>query len=565
MAAGAVTSAVRTCRVVAITTMADTTSTASAPSVTADGVPRDPVDVAGAGMAGALTGAEAVVEVGTAPPMRHSVATCGGGLMRCVAGCAGMVNTTGGAVGAPAGGGATAGAAGGMTGTVVTKGAPGTCGCVCGCEPGCFCCELSGWPACEAVGEGAAGVICSGAVAGVPATGSPSRPLWVATIVCDPAAAAGTVKLNATAPLRSGAPDHSLEPDNWSRWSSTAVPAGLNPPPEPSTVDPAAALAVRSAMCAAPGAAITVTPRIAAATTPTAAAASRIHVDRQGYNNAQPRPGAGVSPILWGRSVLMRTGECKSARSRVRPRCTVRCMAGEEWRATAEVMRSPLDHFVAARTQAVRAFRALGQAEVAARINALRKPSVVLWALNQAGAVAADDLDALREEGIALRGAQARVLSGERTASAALQRAMQDQRQRLDVLTRRLGMVLNAGGHGAPDATLRRISNGLRAASIADDATWRALRDGRLLSEPDAATFPVMDVPPAPAARQQLVEREAGENRRRREAAEAEVRRAEALLENAREQELRSRHRRMLAERALDQARARLGEVDAAG
>ncbi|MBV8526742.1 MAG: hypothetical protein JOZ75_00350 [Candidatus Dormibacteraeota bacterium] len=237
-------------------------------------------------------------------------------------------------------------------------------------------------------------------------------------------------------------------------------------------------------------------------------------------------------------------------------------MAGEEWRATADVMRSPLDQFVTARTQAVRAFRALGEAEVAARLNALRKPSLVLWALNQAGAVATDDLDALRDEGKALRTAQARVLGGDRSASAALQRAMQEQRQRLDVLTRRLGMVLGASGHAAPDATMRRITNALRAASIGDDATWRALRDGRLLSEPDAATFPVMDVPLAPAAREELAEREATDRRRRRESAEADVRRAEALLENAREQELVSRHRRMTAERALDDARKLLAQID---
>lgn len=236
-------------------------------------------------------------------------------------------------------------------------------------------------------------------------------------------------------------------------------------------------------------------------------------------------------------------------------------MAGEEWRATAEVMRSPLEQFVTARTQAVRAFRALGQADVAARINALRKPSLVLWALNQAGAVAVDDLDALRDEGNAVRTAQARVLSGDRTASPVLQRATQDQRQRIDVLTRRLGMVLGAAGHAATDATMRRIANGLRAASIGDDVTWRALRDGRLLSEPDAASFPVMEVPLVPAAREELVEREAGEHLKRREAAEADVRRAEALLENAREQELRSRHRRMQAERALDDARARLESI----
>lgn len=237
-------------------------------------------------------------------------------------------------------------------------------------------------------------------------------------------------------------------------------------------------------------------------------------------------------------------------------------MAGDEWRATAEVMRSPLDQFVTARTQAVRAFRALGEADVAARISALRKPSPVLWALNQAGVVAPDDLDALRDEGNALRTVQVRVLSGDRTASAALQRAMQAHRQRLDVLTRRLGMVLGAGGHAAPETTMRRITNGLRAASIGDDAAWRALRDGRLLTEPDAATFPVMDVPLAPAAREELVEREAIDLRKRREGAEADVRRAEDLLENAREQELKSRHRRMKAERALDDARKRLAEID---
>jgi hypothetical protein len=237
-------------------------------------------------------------------------------------------------------------------------------------------------------------------------------------------------------------------------------------------------------------------------------------------------------------------------------------MPDDEVRATADVMRAPLDRFVAARTDAVRALRAKGQTDAAAHIGALRKPSVVLWALNQAGAVAPEDLDALREEGAALRAAQTRVLTGDRAASTDLQRATHDQRQRLDVLTRRLGMVLGAGGHAAPDATMRWITDGLRAASIGDDATWHALRDGRLLAEPAAATFPVMDVPLAPAARDGLVEREAAEQRKHRDAAEAAVRRAEALLENAREQEAQARQRREDAERALDDARARLAEMD---
>ena len=78
------------------------------------------------------------------------------------------------------------------------------------------------------------------------------------------------------------------------------MPYGVNPLPEPVTVDPVAALEAFSAMCAGAGAAFPVTATIAAATTPTAAAVSRTHVDRQGYNNVEPRPGAGVSPILLG-------------------------------------------------------------------------------------------------------------------------------------------------------------------------------------------------------------------------------------------------------------------------
>ena len=243
-------------------------------------------------------------------------------------------------------------------------------------------------------------------------------------------------------------------------------------------------------------------------------------------------------------------------------RCTVSSMPADEKRLTAAVLRAPLDEFVATRTEAVRTLRAEGESDVARRIAALRKPSVVLWALNQAAVVAPDDLEALRAEGNALRGLQERVLGGDRIASAGLQRATHEHRQRLDVLTRRLGMVLGAAGHAAADATMRRITGGLRAASIGDGATWQALRDGRLLAEPEAATFPVSDVTLAPAAREDLVEREAAEHRKRRDATDAEVRRATALLETAREHEAQARERRIEAERALDDARARLVEFD---
>lgn len=236
-------------------------------------------------------------------------------------------------------------------------------------------------------------------------------------------------------------------------------------------------------------------------------------------------------------------------------------MEEEEAQLISELMRGPLDRFVAARTETVRALRRDGNNDLAARIAALRKPSVVVWALDQAGAVARDDLDTLRRTANELRAAQEQVLGGDRGAGAVMQQAGQQQREQVDVLTRRLGMVLGASGRAAPE-TMRRISDSLRAASIADDETWQALRDGRLFDELDAASFPVLDVTPALATADQQVAREAAATRMRREAAEADVRHAESAVRAAREQEALSRRRREEATRELEEARARLADLE---
>jgi hypothetical protein len=242
--------------------------------------------------------------------------------------------------------------------------------------------------------------------------------------------------------------------------------------------------------------------------------------------------------------------------------CTVALVADDEAQLISALMRAPLDRFIAARTEAVRELRKQGNNDAAARIAALRKPSVVVWALDQAGAVALDDLDTLRQTAIALRAAQEEVLAGDRNAASAMQRAAQQQRQQVDVLTRRLGMVLGASGRAAPEPTLRRISDSLRAASIADDDTWEALRDGRLLEELDSASFPAVDVVPAPVVHEQRVARESAAQRKRRNAAEAAVRHAESAVRAAREQEELAQRRREEATRELELARSRLAELD---
>jgi hypothetical protein len=224
-------------------------------------------------------------------------------------------------------------------------------------------------------------------------------------------------------------------------------------------------------------------------------------------------------------------------------------------------MRAPLDRFTELRAERVRALRKDGETDLAQRIASLRKPSVVLWALNQSGAVATDDLDALRVAGDVLREAQEQVLGGDRSAASRLQHATQEQRRRVDALSRRLGMVLTGSGHAASDETMRRIGDGLRAASIAAEDTWDALRAGRLLAEPEAPSFPAMD-----SSRMRRVEEDragagAEAQARRREAAEAEVRRTEQLERAAQEQAESAQRRLEQATRELEGARAALARL----
>jgi len=128
----------------------------------------------------------------------------------------------------------------------------------------------------------------------------------------------------------------------------------------------------------------------------------------------------------------------------------------EYTKAEATLMRVPLSDFADARTEMVRTLRQHEKPELARRIAALRKPSVVLWALNQASDVAGDDLEQLRSASDRLREAQERLLKGDRSAGQRMAEAIHEQRRATDVLSRRLGMTLTAAGHAASAETLRR-------------------------------------------------------------------------------------------------------------
>ena len=231
-------------------------------------------------------------------------------------------------------------------------------------------------------------------------------------------------------------------------------------------------------------------------------------------------------------------------------------------RAVADVMRGQLKSFAARRSETVRELRRHGEAHLAERIARLRKPSVALWALNHAAAVASEDVAALRAAGERLRRAQEDLLRGKRAAESQLAEATNAQRVAVDTVCRRLGMVLSAEGYAASQETLRRLSEMLRTASIADGETWRALEDGRLLAEPEAATFGVLNIGDMRRVTEKRAEQETQMRRTRLAAAQEQVRRAEDAERTAKEQEAAARQRREEAENAVRHAREALAQLE---
>jgi hypothetical protein len=236
-------------------------------------------------------------------------------------------------------------------------------------------------------------------------------------------------------------------------------------------------------------------------------------------------------------------------------------IADEYSEAVATLMRPPLSGFTAARSELTRTLREQGKPDLAKRIGALRKPSVVLWALNQAARVAADDLEAVRAAGDRLRQTQERLRRGDRVAGEQMTEVLREQRSAIDALSRRLGMVLTAGEHAASPETLRRISDGLRSASTAESATWSALRHGGLAAEPDLVGFPTLDVADMQRVTEARADHAADAHRKRLDAATADVRRAEDLERAALEQEQAARQRREQASEAVRVARTTLSEL----
>lgn len=140
----------------------------------------------------------------------------------------------------------------------------------------------------------------------------------------------------------------------------------------------------------------------------------------------------------------------------------------------------PLDEFIPARTRLAKELRSAGDREGAARVQALRKPTVAAWAVNQLARQEQKRLDELFASVEALRSAQEKALKGE--GARVLQEAGARRRSVVDRLAESAARVLEQAGHGAGRSNLDGVTNTLLAVATEPEAA-NLVRAGRLEKE----------------------------------------------------------------------------------
>jgi len=233
----------------------------------------------------------------------------------------------------------------------------------------------------------------------------------------------------------------------------------------------------------------------------------------------------------------------------------------------------PLDEFTSARNELARRLKQEGDKDAAEQVQALVKPSVPAWTINQLARQEQASVKALLEAGARLRKAQERALAG--SHSDALRAAQTEERQAVRDLTHRAEKILKEAERLAGRAILERISATLTAAAVTEPARG-VLKAGRLTGEVKVTGFDALAgieprARPSAGSRDELAERrqkKAERERRRRQleknarklddratAAEREAERAEEAAADARE--LAEEHRR-----AADGAASELAEFE---
>lgn len=219
----------------------------------------------------------------------------------------------------------------------------------------------------------------------------------------------------------------------------------------------------------------------------------------------------------------------------------------------------PLEAFTKARNDLASRLRKAHQAEAAAEVRGLRKPSLVVWAANRLAHVQAQHTAELIAAGERLREVQQRALAGG-AEPAEIAEATAREREALRTL---LGAAREELGGKATASLLDRLTRTLRGAAV-DAQLSQVLAAGRLTEELGAVGFgPLEAVQKRPrrdelrrAARERVAELRATAQQLAGEAADAERAATEA------EQEAGTL--RIAAEEAAGRAELAATELEAA-
>jgi hypothetical protein len=216
----------------------------------------------------------------------------------------------------------------------------------------------------------------------------------------------------------------------------------------------------------------------------------------------------------------------------------------------------PLEDWTRARNDLASRLKKAHQSEQAEAVRRLRKPSVVVWTVNQLARREERAVRDLLKAGERLRQSQEEALRG-RGGAADVGGAAAAEREAVRRLVATARAVLAEGGTSPTPATLDRVSQTLRAAAV-DEAARPLLERGRLEEEVRGVGFGTLTaVRPVPRPRTD----ELKAARERAKELRAEARR---LAKEARDAGAEAERLQREAERAREEAEARRTEADRA-
>ncbi len=229
---------------------------------------------------------------------------------------------------------------------------------------------------------------------------------------------------------------------------------------------------------------------------------------------------------------------------------------------------APLDQFVKVRNEIAGRLKKDGDEAAAARVAALKKPSVSAWTVNQLARTGSLDLQRLIKAGEALEQAQSRAMSGE--DSTGFEEARRDEAAAMSLLRSAAKEVLRA----ASPAVLDRIVSTLRA-GVATPEGRALLKQGRLTEDLEPTGFgsfaglstptaPKMPTPRKSASNKHQDKIEALRKRLLKAEGDAKAREIEArdLEEEATDAEAIALKARKAAERARKGAASAAADAD---